>query len=214
VTGQSRPGEMRSLFWKERRDPTAIRCVDRLISHSWAPASDVSMDNLVAGHNTAEGCGGSVASRGLMWSNAHPAPKRWLPLKGPLWFTVARAVQANMSQLQEASAVNAAPWYVSFRFGALLDRCEPKSKNFALLVFKPVANLISDWLACSFLRFLIHFTPSTLATSSMPLTMGFQGQVHRHTCVEPGFQSLVLSKFLDMSTKLCQEGSLMCHGGS
>jgi len=74
----------------------------------------------VAGHNIAEGCGGSVASRGLMWSNSHPAPKRWLPLKGPLWFTVARAVQANFNQLQEASGVNTAPWYASFGIIAFL----------------------------------------------------------------------------------------------
>jgi len=68
------------------------------------------MDNLVAGHNIAEGCGGSVAVRGVMWSNAHPAPKRWLPLKGSLWHTVARAMRSNMEQLQEASGVNLAAW--------------------------------------------------------------------------------------------------------
>ena len=83
---------------------------DRLLSNAWASTSDVGVENLVAGHNIAGGCGGSVAVRGLMWANAHPAPKRWLPLKGPLWHTLARARQANMEQLQEAGAIASAVW--------------------------------------------------------------------------------------------------------
>ncbi len=76
------------------------------------------MDNLVAGHNIADGCGGSVAARGLMWANAHPAPKKWLPLKGSAWFSVARAMQANMEQLQESSSRStSAAWY------ALIPSC-------------------------------------------------------------------------------------------
>ena len=63
-------------------------------------SSDVALENLAAGSSVGEACAGSVAARGVMWANAHPAPKRWLPLKGPAWFTVHRALQLNQAELR------------------------------------------------------------------------------------------------------------------
>lgn len=65
----------------------------------WLAQSDVTLENLAAGHSIREACGGIVAARGLMWGNAHPAPRRWLPLKGPVWPTVNRALQLNQTEL-------------------------------------------------------------------------------------------------------------------
>ena len=53
-----------------------------------------------AAHGIRGTCGCSVAARGLMWANEHPAPKRWLPLKASQLNLVTKAVQANLLHLQ------------------------------------------------------------------------------------------------------------------
>lgn len=42
----------------------------------------------------------SVAARGLMYANLHPAPRRWLPLKGPLSLTASKGQKSNMEHLR------------------------------------------------------------------------------------------------------------------
>lgn len=72
--------------------------------------SEVALENLAAGNSIGEACAGAVAARGLMWGNAHPAPKRWLPLKAPAWYTVNKALQLNLLELREVAARAADQW--------------------------------------------------------------------------------------------------------
>ncbi|WIA32153.1 hypothetical protein OEZ86_003002 [Tetradesmus obliquus] len=44
----------------------------------------------------------STAARGLLYSNSHPAPSRWLPLKGPSCYLPERAAAANLQRLAES----------------------------------------------------------------------------------------------------------------
>ncbi|KAL4422561.1 hypothetical protein ABPG75_008758 [Micractinium tetrahymenae] len=47
----------------------------------------------------------STAARGVCFANAHPAPRRWLPLKAPSVFAAARGAAANRAELcQHTSA--------------------------------------------------------------------------------------------------------------
>ncbi|KAL4424733.1 hypothetical protein ABPG77_000076 [Micractinium sp. CCAP 211/92] len=48
----------------------------------------------------------STAARGVCFANAHPAPRRWLPLKAPTVFAAAKGAAANRAELcQRTSAV-------------------------------------------------------------------------------------------------------------
>ena len=106
---------------------------DRLLSHGWASTSDIPLDNVAAGSGVQDACGGSVAARGLMWANAHPAPAQWRPLSGPLWFPVRRAMQTNMLELQHlASADVAGSWQV------------PSPRMSALSCFEPLRACTAD----------------------------------------------------------------------
>lgn len=71
--------------------------------------AEASLENLAAGSSIGEACSGAIAARGLMWGNAHPAPKRWLPLKGPQYSNVNNALQLNLSQLQDLGNSDALP---------------------------------------------------------------------------------------------------------
>lgn len=58
----------------------------------------------------------STAARGVCFCNAHPAPRRWLPLKAPASFTVGRGVAANRMELSRHTA---AAWAVAGGLGSL-----------------------------------------------------------------------------------------------
>ena len=73
---------------------------------NWQAAADVTLENLAAGNSIGEACGGSVAARGLMWGNSHSAPKRWLPLKGPAWFNVNKALQHNTAEMRTTGSMS------------------------------------------------------------------------------------------------------------
>lgn len=59
----------------------------------------------------AEAAAGSTAARGVCYSNAHPAPRRWQPLRAPVLFAAQRAAALNAARLDwtvaEAWAVGA-----------------------------------------------------------------------------------------------------------
>ena len=44
---------------------------------------------------------GSVAARGFLFANAHPAPSRWVPVRGPSCYLPERAAAQNLAQLAE-----------------------------------------------------------------------------------------------------------------
>ncbi len=46
----------------------------------------------------------STAARGVCFHNAHPAPRRWLPLKAPALYVAARGQAANADQLSQQAA--------------------------------------------------------------------------------------------------------------
>lgn len=46
----------------------------------------------------------STAARGVCFWNSHPAPRRWLPLKAPSLFTVARGAAANRGELARSTS--------------------------------------------------------------------------------------------------------------
>lgn len=50
-----------------------------------------------------QACAGSVATRGLLFANCHPAPRRFLPMRAPAMGAAARACAANESSLQDFS---------------------------------------------------------------------------------------------------------------
>ena len=77
---------------------------------SWMAKGEASLENFAAANSIAEACGGAVAARGLMWGNAHPAPKRWLPLKGPQNFAVNSALQLNFRELHDLANKNVHGW--------------------------------------------------------------------------------------------------------
>ncbi len=48
----------------------------------------------------AEALAGSVLVRGVLYANAHPAPRQWLPLRKSGWAAAQRGAAANAAQLQ------------------------------------------------------------------------------------------------------------------
>jgi cell cycle checkpoint protein len=46
---------------------------------------------------------GSVAARGFLFANAHPAPSKWVPVRGPSCYLPERAAAQNLGQLAEVT---------------------------------------------------------------------------------------------------------------
>lgn len=46
----------------------------------------------------------STAARGVCFSNAHPAPRRWLPLKAPTVFAAGKGLATNRAELSRHTA--------------------------------------------------------------------------------------------------------------
>jgi hypothetical protein len=61
-----------------------------------------------AAFTLADAAAGSTAVRGLLFANAHPAPRRWLPLRSPVSGLVGRAAAANLAELRATLATAAA----------------------------------------------------------------------------------------------------------
>ena len=83
-----------------------LLCADQLLGRSRGGgglSQQIDVDDWSGGATLAEAAGAMVAVRGLMFANAHPAAKRWLPLKGPLWFAVVRGVAANLACLEQSA---------------------------------------------------------------------------------------------------------------
>ncbi|BDA49102.1 Cell cycle checkpoint protein RAD17 [Coccomyxa sp. Obi] len=77
--------------------------VDRVSSHGFAAASGSSSGyagDMGAAATFAEALAGSMLVRGVLYANAHPAPRRWLPLRKSGWAAAARGAAANAAQLQ------------------------------------------------------------------------------------------------------------------
>lgn len=88
-----------------------VSAADELLGRSsMLSTTEVALENLAAGNSIGEACAGAVAARGLMWGNSHPAPKRWLPLKAPAWYTVNKALRLNEAELREVAARDASQW--------------------------------------------------------------------------------------------------------
>lgn len=51
---------------------------------------------------------GSTAVRGLLYANAHPAPRKWMPLRSPLLNQVHKAASSNLAVLQSTVSTAAA----------------------------------------------------------------------------------------------------------
>lgn len=58
----------------------------------------------------------STAARGVCFSIAHPAPRRWLPLKAPALFLASKATAANRGELSRHTAPT---WAVAGGMGSL-----------------------------------------------------------------------------------------------
>lgn len=76
----------------------------------------------------------STAARGVCFANAHPAPRRWLPLKAPSVFAAARGAAANRAELCQHTS---AAWALAGGMGSL----EPAGRLAAELL--PFARTIA-----------------------------------------------------------------------
>jgi hypothetical protein len=66
-------------------------------------------DEDMASSTLLDAAAASTAARGVCFANAHPAPRRWLPLKAPAVFAVHKGLAANRAEL---SMHTAAAWAV------------------------------------------------------------------------------------------------------
>ncbi|KAF5826018.1 hypothetical protein DUNSADRAFT_5354 [Dunaliella salina] len=78
-------------------------------SRTGASSSDISggfwgLEEPSTATNLAAACAGSVAARGLMFANTHPAPRRWTPLQAPAQTRAERARHDNAERVQGTSA--------------------------------------------------------------------------------------------------------------
>ena len=96
---------------------------DRVSSHGFAAAMGSSSGyagDMGAAATFAEALAGSMLVRGVLYANAHPAPRRWLPLRKSGWAAAARGAAANAAQLQSlvwaggGAALHWCAWYSSF----------------------------------------------------------------------------------------------------
>lgn len=61
--------------------------------------------------NVVESCGASTAARGVMWASTHPAERRFLSLRGSMWWPIAQAQSLNSRELlKTVQAGQAACW--------------------------------------------------------------------------------------------------------
>ena len=68
--------------------------------------------------------------RGVLYANAHPAPRRWLPLRRSGWGTAQRGAAANMQQLQSLVWAGGG---AALHWCALLHDCDPLQRICTLL---------------------------------------------------------------------------------
>ncbi len=62
------------------------------------------VDDEMPSSTLADAAAASTAARGVCFSNAHPAPRRWLPLSAPAMFLCERALRRNREQLERGVA--------------------------------------------------------------------------------------------------------------
>lgn len=53
----------------------------------------------------ADAAAGTLACRGYMWANEHPAPRKWQPIRAPQMALVERATAGNRAELTERTAI-------------------------------------------------------------------------------------------------------------
>jgi hypothetical protein len=85
-------------FWSAAGPPRA----DLLLRARGAGAAEYDGDAFPAA-SLADAAAGSLAARGLAFANAHPAPRRWLPLRGPAAGAAWRGAAANAARLRAAA---------------------------------------------------------------------------------------------------------------
>jgi PhoPQ-activated pathogenicity-related protein len=61
-------------------------------------------DDDTAGATLLDAVAASAAARGVCFHNAHPAPRRFLPLRAPALYAAARGRQANAEELSRNTA--------------------------------------------------------------------------------------------------------------
>ena len=71
-----------------------------MMDHASAHTADWHSDDTYDGQSLIDAAAGSVTMRGLLYSLMQPAPRRFLSLKSPAWFTNTRAAALNKAELQ------------------------------------------------------------------------------------------------------------------
>ncbi len=82
--------------------PRGSQCADLLLRARGAGAAEYDGDAFPAA-SLADAAAGSLAARGLAFANAHPAPRRWLPLRRPAAGAAWRGAAANAARLRAAA---------------------------------------------------------------------------------------------------------------
>ena len=85
-----------------KAEPAAARLVvvlDRIASHAAASASGYGGELGGAAASFPEAAAASVLTRGVPFALAHPAPRRWLPLRKSAWAMAMRGRDLNRQQL-------------------------------------------------------------------------------------------------------------------
>lgn len=75
-------------------------CAERVASHGFATASGSAGYAGGAAATFWEGVAASLLVRGVLYANAHPAPRTWLPLRRSAWAAAQHGAAANAAQLQ------------------------------------------------------------------------------------------------------------------
>lgn len=76
----------------------------------------------------ADAAAGTLACRGYMWANQHPAPRKWQPMHAPQISTVTRATANNRAELAERTCNG---------------RCEIESAVLCAIQVVPYARLMA-----------------------------------------------------------------------
>ncbi len=90
-----------------------------------------------------------MAARGLIYANAHPAPSRWLPLRGPASNAVERAATTNAARLSDATRTTE---------GVLQCRVAQGSGGHVAAYVLPFLRLLAPWPSHAWLQRLLPRT--------------------------------------------------------